>query len=268
MEIRRICAAVSFRSISAMSAEYSAPFLQPTPSTIFFGARLNGFADISREIHSPYFPLSSRLISGGRFTHSNSEYSPIFSPRSTAAAISLAAPRSSKYSPLARAKQSGENLPPESVAVVITGCAPTASAMDSARRFAPPRCPESSDIAYFPQSSSTTTAGSDCLECRFGATALTAIPQAQTNISASNAWKTSATVSDRLENSETFPAAYLWKQNRVTRYCGEIASAIRPESSAPRPVTENTAALMCAPLPGGIPWRIRCRKALTAHSRR
>ena len=74
-----------------------------------------------------------------------------------------------------------------SVAVVTTAFPPVISAMRRANPFAPPMCPESRDITFFPASSRTTTAGSSVLLFIKGAIVRTAIPQADTKTRASEA---------------------------------------------------------------------------------
>jgi len=89
------------------------------------------------------------------------------------------------------AKTSTENVPLTSVAVVMTGWASMASAISSARLLAPPTCPERSGMTKLPFSSMTMTGGSFSLSRTNGATALTAIPAAPINTSASLSTKAS-----------------------------------------------------------------------------
>ena len=77
-----------------------------------------------------------------------------------------------------RAISSGARRSWTSVAVVMTGSAPTAAETSLAQAFAPPRCPESREIQCFPHSSMTSTAGSDALLTTCGAMARTAMPDA------------------------------------------------------------------------------------------
>ena len=92
------------------------------------------------------------------------------------------------------------------------------------------------------------------------------MPQAQTNTTALHSGNTSAVFCARFANGSAPSAGYLSKQNSMTFQPSGNAFAMRFESSAPRRVTEKTAALMCSPSPCGIPWKIRCRRALKARS--
>ena len=65
-----------------------------------------------------------------------------------------------------------------SVAVVITARAPLAKAQRSASSLAPPRWPESSEMANLPASSMTTTAGSVSFDSSSGAIMRTTMPVA------------------------------------------------------------------------------------------
>ena len=85
---------------------------------------------------------------------------------------------SSMPHPCSCASMSKEGSPLTSVAVVMTARAPTAKAQRSANSLAPPRWPERSEMANFPVSSITTTAGSVSLDCSSGAIMRTTIPVA------------------------------------------------------------------------------------------
>ena len=108
-----------------------------------------------------------------------------FSPARIRAEICLAAVLSEICSPFSTAKTSTAKRFLPSVAVVITGCAPRASASTRLSRFAPPAWPDIREMTYLPFSSETRTAGSRNLSCTKGAIHRTAIPVAEKKTSAS-----------------------------------------------------------------------------------
>ena len=82
-------------------------------------------------------------------------------------------------------------LPFTSEDVVTTGIASRSSARPFVNAFAPPRCPDKTEITNCPFSSNTITAGSVSLLFKHGAISRTTIPIAPINTSASSEEKCS-----------------------------------------------------------------------------
>ena len=181
----------------ASSFTLSVPFLQPAPRIYFFGFN-NSSAASFRNISSVLSAIRTSTFSTGGYAHSlisdgivsSTARCPvctdmvIFSPASIFADTRAIPSRLWIHRSFLLANKSTAKLPCRSVAVVITGTAPSSPARRTASSLAPPTCPDNSGITYCPCSSMTSTGLSCSLSVIQGAIARTAIPQAPTNTSA------------------------------------------------------------------------------------
>ena len=105
-----------------------------------------------------------------------------FSPFTISDVTLLASSRFSNFALIFCDNVSTAIFPPTSDAVVITGIAPIPFAIFLHSSFAPPRCPESSEITKLAWSSTVITAGSVSLLSNFPSIILTTAPSAATKI--------------------------------------------------------------------------------------
>ena len=157
-------------------------------------------------------------------------------------------------SPFSFANTSAGNAPFRSVAVVITGDAPVASAISRASAFAPPMWPESTGMTCSPSSSRTSTGGSSSLSRTKGATERTAIPAAPMKTRASLFLKAAAHTSSRDAVSGIDLTSCM-------------SRARRSLSASLRPLSVKLKTFIIIPLPCEIQSKTFCRRALTYRTR-
>ena len=172
------------------------------------------------------------------------------SPARIRAEIIFAAVRSEICRPFSAAKTSTAKRPRPSVAVVITGWAPMASASTRLRRFPPPTWPDISEIINLPFSSETRIAGSLNLSLAKGAIHRTAIPVEAKKMRASASPNHFAVTSDSFGPS-SYPATSA--QRPVCRISDSGSKSAR--TSAARRIVSNprrVQAIMTI-FPNGLP---------------
>ena len=126
--------------------------------------------------------------------------------------MSLATGQSKRFSNVSSAQR-----PALSLWVVMTSWIPRMAAMSRVSSLAPPTCPLSTEMTFFPSESIQTTAGSSCLSLMKGAIVRTQIPKAPMNTKASNCVQFVAT-----ESRHTLTAA--------GKCCCKVAATVLPAS--------------------------------------
>ena len=230
--------AESSRRTNASNASGSFPRRQPAPSAKRCGISQSVVSYgvlCSRETQTPIFAFPVVSPAGSVPETGRSDENPTGSPLRSAAETCFASSMFVMNRRFCFANTSTANNSLMSVAVVITGVAPSAFESVSASAFDPPRCPESSGIANVPFSSSTSTAGSVFLSLTHGAIARTAMPLAQTKISASARAKPSPAHCAAEPSSGSSPAFRNFGSAKRRQSCPACSSASATRSAVSRP---------------------------------
>src|SRR5574338_68682 len=121
---------------------------------------------------------------------------PIFSSFTINALILVTLESSSIFHPNSLPSKSTGIVLFTSAAVVMTGVEPNFLAISSVSSFAPPKCPDNTEMTKLALSSITIIAGSVFLSFRYGATSLIAAPNEKRHTNPSYSPKSSAILSD------------------------------------------------------------------------